>query len=147
MTLTTKQQGNLGEVAALKAFLQKGMKVSLPYGDNASYDLIVEDYNGRLLKIQVKSCDSRNADGVYRFSVTRKRINTQGNYKTSYTKNEVDLFLLYAVDIDELYLITYEEAGVSDISIRVTPPKKKGGTLPKMRDDFLFENRFLEIFK
>ena len=146
MTLTTKQQGNLGEVAALKALLQKGIKVSLPYGDNASYDLIAEDYSGKLLKIQVKSCDSQSRDGVYRFSISRKRINTQGNYQTSYSKNEVDLFILYAVDIDELYLLKYEETGSSDISIRVSPPKRRGGGVPRMREDYLFEKRFSEIF-
>lgn len=147
MKLTTKQQGNLGEAAAIKAFLQHGVKISLPYGDNASYDLIVEDNKGKLLKVQVKSCESINANGVYRFSIARKRINTQGNYQSSYSKNEVDLFVLYAVDIDELYLLTFEETGTSDISIRIAPPKRKGGGPIKMRKDYLFEKKFSEIFK
>lgn len=141
-----KQQGNLAEISALKEFLKYGLKVSLPYGDNSTYDLIVEDNSATLYKIQVKSSEQINKDGVYKFSTARKRINTQGNYTDSYKRNEVDYFVLYGVSLDELYILKFEEAGTNDTYIRVEPPKRKGGSTPKMREDYLLSKRINELF-
>lgn len=141
-----KQQGNLGEISALKEFLKYGFKVSLPFGDNTSYDLIVEDNSNTLYKIQVKSSEQINKDGVYKFSTSKKRINTQGNYTKSYEKNEVDYFVLYGVSLDELYILKFDEVGTNDTCIRVEPPKRKGETIPKMREDYLFSKRVNELF-
>ena len=141
-----KQQGNLGEISALKEFLKYGFKVSLPFGDNTSYDLIVEDNSNTLYKIQVKSSEQINKDGVYKFSTSKKRINTHGNYTESYKKNEVDYFVLYGVSLDELYILKFDEAGTNDTCIRVEPPKRKGGTIPKMREDYLLSKRINELF-
>lgn len=141
-----KQQGNLGEISALKEFLKYGFKVSLPFGDNTSYDLIVEDNSNTLYKIQVKSSEQINKDGVYKFSTSKKRINTQRNYTKVYEKNEVDYFVLYGVSLDELYILKFDEAGTNDTCIRVEPPKRKGGAIPKMREDYLFSKRVNELF-
>jgi len=51
--MNSKNKGNIGESQALAEFTKRGIQVSIPFGDNARYDLIA-DFNGKLNKIQVK---------------------------------------------------------------------------------------------
>ena len=48
--MNTKDKGNIGEAVILAEFMKKGISVSIPFGDNARYDLIAE-FNGKLNKI------------------------------------------------------------------------------------------------
>lgn len=43
--MNTKDKGNIGEAVILAEFMKKGIPVSIPFGDNARYDLIAE-FNG-----------------------------------------------------------------------------------------------------
>lgn len=52
--LSTKQIGNINEAKCLARFIELGYEVSIPYGDSAKYDLIV-DINGKLLRMQCKN--------------------------------------------------------------------------------------------
>lgn len=65
--MNTKQIGNIGEAKVLSKFVELGLPVYVPFGDNERADLIVE-FNGKLNKIQVKT--SINAkDGVMIFDL------------------------------------------------------------------------------
>lgn len=48
--MNTKTKGNIGEAVVLSEFVKRGTQVSIPFGDNARYDLIAE-FNGKLNKI------------------------------------------------------------------------------------------------
>ena len=48
--MNTKTKGNIGEAIILAEFVKRGIQVSIPFGDNARYDLIAE-FNGKLNKI------------------------------------------------------------------------------------------------
>lgn len=145
--LSPKAQGNLGEAAALKELLKHDLIVCPPYGDNAPYDYIVDNKHGSLFKVQVKS-SSQYENGAIEFKTGRDRLNTKGNYHVNYQQNDVDVFILYNVILDELYLISFTEAGSCGTSIRVDPPKRTGGSIKsKMRQDYLFEKRYKEVFK
>ena len=48
--MISKQKGNIGEAVILAEFTKRGVQVSIPFGDNARYDLIAE-FGGRLNKI------------------------------------------------------------------------------------------------
>lgn len=54
MILNSKQKGNLTELQCLAAFGQYGYTISIPYGDCARYDFIV-DINNKLYRIQCKT--------------------------------------------------------------------------------------------
>ena len=56
--MNSKEKGNIGEGLALAEFAKRGIQVSIPFGDNARYDLIAE-FNGKLNKIQVKYCNQQ----------------------------------------------------------------------------------------
>ena len=40
--LTTKQKGNITEIQCLLAFISQGYKVSIPYGEDCRYDLVLD---------------------------------------------------------------------------------------------------------
>ena len=64
MELTPKQKGNLTELQCLTAFIQQGCTVSIPYGDCARYDFLV-DINGIIIKVQCKTSHMSNTqDGI-----------------------------------------------------------------------------------
>ena len=79
MELTSKQKGNLTELQCLTAFYEQGCHVSLPYGENSRYDMIV-DVNGILLRVQVKtsSLKHKDDDTAFMFSCRSSHVNSQG---------------------------------------------------------------------
>lgn len=52
--MNNKRIGNIGEAKALAKFVELGIPVYIPFGDNESADLIAE-FNGKLNKIQCKT--------------------------------------------------------------------------------------------
>jgi hypothetical protein len=52
---TTNSIGNISEAAIITRFLQPGYVVLTPYGGNHRYDLVVENAEGKLWRIQCKS--------------------------------------------------------------------------------------------
>jgi hypothetical protein len=129
MELTSKEKGNLTELQCLMSFYELGHKVSIPYGENCRYDFIL-DVNGTLLKIQVKTSKFVSED-CFEFSARSTRVNANGNYSKSYTKEEIDYFATYYNG--KCYLIPVEECGSSK-KLRFDYPKngqKKGINLAK----------------
>lgn len=76
----TKEQGNIGLGEAIQYFTSKRMTVSLPLNDSQDYDLVVEDCDGNLKKVQVKTTKSKNG-GKY-FAVNLRVLG--GNSKKNY---------------------------------------------------------------
>ena len=56
--MNSKDKGNIGEAIILGEFVKRNIQVSIPFGDNARYDLVA-DFNGKLNKIQVKYCNQK----------------------------------------------------------------------------------------
>jgi hypothetical protein len=104
--------------------LEKGILVSKPVIE-ARYDLLL-DCHGTFYRAQVKY-----ADGTASKSANAVPLNLQkqcrGNGKTKvYTRDEVDVILVYVPKIDKVLWIGPEIFhGKSTIQIRLSPPKKK----------------------
>jgi hypothetical protein len=62
----TKTIGDRSEAQVLATLIDAGYHVAIPFGENHRYDFIVEDPNGRLLRIQVKT--GRLKNGAIRFN-------------------------------------------------------------------------------
>lgn len=52
--LSSSRQGDIGVASAIEYFVRKGLIVSIPFAEEADYDLIVDD-GVNLYKIQVKT--------------------------------------------------------------------------------------------
>ena len=120
MELNSKQKGNLTELQCLTSFYEQGCHVSLPYGENSRYDMIV-DVNGKLLKVQVKTASLRKEDeNAIEFSCRSTRVNSQGTISNKYTPDEIDYFATFCKGV--CYLIPVTECSVSK-TLRFAPPK------------------------
>lgn len=93
--------GELTEALWLTKFLTKGWIVSKPHGDNAPYDLIV-DNGERLITVQSRTGILRK--NHVKFNVRSVRINSSREYYYKYPER-VDYFAVYCYELDEYYWI------------------------------------------
>lgn len=117
LELTTKQKGNLTEVQCLAEFISKGLDVSIPYGDCARYDFII-DINNKLYRIQCKTA-TQLSEGVYTISCRSCKTRASGNSRRSYTEDEIDFFGTYING--KCYLIPVNETSSHSKTLRFVP--------------------------
>lgn len=119
MNLDSKQKGNLTELQCLAAFAQLGLTVSIPYGDHARYDFVI-DINNKLYKVQCKTA-SKQDEGVYSFSCRSTAANHSRAASRTYTEDEIDFFA--TIVNGQCYLIPVQETSSRSKVLRFVPPK------------------------
>jgi hypothetical protein len=127
--LTTKQKGNITEIETILAFTKLGYKVSIPYGEDCRYDLVV-DINNKLYRIQCKTSHAlTNPKDGFQFKSKSVVITTRGRKENTYSSDEIDYFA--TVYEGQCYLIPVSECG-STKTLRYHYPvngQKKGISL------------------
>ena len=137
--MTTKQLGNIGEAKTLSKFVEMGIPVYVPFGDNEKSDLISE-FNGKLNKIQVKTSE-KIKDSIITFSLVSSTMHRKDGVKHKYTKEEIDYFSLYNLEADMLLLVPIEILdGKCAISFKLEWSPSKNQYEALNWKDFLFEN-------
>jgi hypothetical protein len=111
--------GHRTEAAVLAEFVKRGYKVLLPFGVNQRYDLVLE-HDGRFLKAQCKT--GRLRRGVIRFSAVSTQSNTSETRRRGY-EGEVDLFVVYCPENQNVYVIPADEVPFTGMYLRVDPPR------------------------
>ena len=129
MELTTKQKGNITEMECILAFMKAGYKVSIPYGEDCKYDLVV-DINNKLYRIQCKTSHAlTNPEDGFKFKTKSVVITTHGVKENHYETNEIDYFAtMYE---GNCYLVPVGESN-NEITLRFRYPangQKKGISL------------------
>ena len=116
--MNTKQKGDITELSCILALKKHGIIVSIPYGEDARYDLIA-DIGGRLFKIQCKT--SSYKDGAIHFSCRSIHYNTKERYGVGYV-GEIDFFM---TEYDSVcYLIPIDDCKNSSVKcLRLEPSK------------------------
>ena len=107
--LNTKDKGNIGEAVILSEFVKRNIQVSIPFGDNARYDLIAE-FNNKLNKIQIKYCSEIIKTGSIVCKCASSTNHTTNKHYTTY-KNDVDYICCYLQPWDVSVIIPIEEIG------------------------------------
>ena len=107
--LTTKQKGNITEMECILAFMKAGYKVSIPYGEDCRYDLVIDIAN-RLYRIQCKTSHALdNPEDGFKFKTKSVVITTHGAKESRYTKQEIDYFA--TVYEGQCYLVPVDDCG------------------------------------
>lgn len=119
--MNTKSIGNIGEAKVLCKFVELGIPVYLPFGDNERADLIAE-FNGKLNKIQVKT-SLKAEDGKMKFDLISSTTHRKNGVKHVYTANEIDYFACYNIGRDKIFLIPVNDTANTSIFIRYERPK------------------------
>lgn len=94
---SSKQQGELAELAFLHRAAALGLIVMKPFGDSAPYDVVI-DNGSRLLKLQIKSAATPRR-GAYEINAARGRF-----VKTPYTRRDIHFLAAYLIPEDIWYI-------------------------------------------
>lgn len=112
--MTPKQRGESVEAIVLARILRLGYSVSLPFGNNQRYDMIVDD-GQKLTRSQCKT--GRLRDGTVVFNA----YSTSGGGPKKRYVDGIDEFLVYCFETDGYYRIPLSEVTTNEVRLRVDP--------------------------
>lgn len=136
--MNSKRIGNIGEAKVLAKFVEMGIPIYIPFGDDEKADLVAE-FNGKLNKIQVKtSIKSKNGCSI--FDLTSSTAHRTNGERRKYLNSEIDYFALYSLDRDKIYLMKVPDNPMSAITIRFEDTKSGMKSRVNYESDFLIEN-------
>jgi PD-(D/E)XK endonuclease len=115
----TKRVGDISELRVMCDLVEAGYLVSIPFGENHRYDLIIEK-DFVLSRVQVKT--GRLRKGVVLFNCYSSHTHRGGAATRMYT-GEVEFFGVYCPDTDCTYLLPLSEMPVQQGMLRVAPPR------------------------
>ena len=118
----TKRRGSQYEAAFVTQALKRGLDILEPYGDYMPYDLMVQNVDKRIQRVQVKGTSSqiKNKPGY-------KVIAASGNAtKTPINPDEVDVLAAYVEPEDVWYLIPVVKL-TGNVSVYLNPNSKVNG--------------------
>lgn len=138
----TQSIGNLNELKCISRFIELGYECSIPYGNGAKYDFIV-DVNGELLRIQCKSCSHPRKNGIVdnnaiQISTVSQTTNTKKTTKHTYSNQEIDYFATSYND--KIYIIPVDECSTNK-TLRFKAPLNNNPQYNKA-EDYEIEKRF-----
>ncbi|WP_128477360.1 group I intron-associated PD-(D/E)XK endonuclease [Halorussus pelagicus] len=114
-TENTKDRGDESEAKIIHELLSNGCSVSIPFGDNDKYDLIVDDGED-LYRIQCKTA-WKNKQNTIRFN-THSQTTQEGEYHEKTYYGEVDAFIVRYPEDETLYWIDIDEATKQKMELR-----------------------------
>jgi hypothetical protein len=115
-----KRVGDVSEVAVIAAFTKLGFRVSVPFGENHRYDLIVDD-GEKLSRVQVKTGRVRN--GVIIFNCCSTHGHRRTATKTRPYTGQIERLAMYCPDNEKVYVVPEPELCRSKIQLRLAPPR------------------------
>lgn len=140
----TQSIGNVNELQCLTAFVQLGYECSIPFGNGAKYDFIV-DVEGKLIRIQCKSSHYVNNKGIvdynaFSFSTCSQTTNTKKTVRHTYNSSQVDYFATYFNG--NVYVVPVDECSTNK-TLRLCPPSN-GNKSYNRAENYLLENLFTQ---
>jgi hypothetical protein len=106
--INSKKQGDVGMCYAIAYYSRLGWTVSIPITDSQDYDLLVENTDNNILKVQVKTSRYLTEGGTYQVSLKSCGGNKSGQTIKKMDKNYIDLVFVL-VDDGSCYFIPTEK--------------------------------------
>lgn len=106
--MNTKKQGTIGLGAAIQHYTRQLKVVSLPLNDSQDYDLIVENDDGTLAKVQVKTTNYKKKNSNYYCVELKSSGGNSGRILKTFDENVSDILVIVTLDGD-LYEIPRKE--------------------------------------
>lgn len=120
--MNPKRRGSQYEAAFVTQALKRGLDILEPYGDYMPYDVMVQNADGRIQRVQVKGTNSqiKNKPGF-------KILAASGNAtKTPINSDEVDVLAAYVEPEDTWYVIPVKKLK-GNVSVYLNPNTKLNG--------------------
>lgn len=136
--MNSKDKGNIGEAIILAEFVKRNIQVSIPFGDNARYDLIA-DFNGKLNKIQVKYSSEISPTGAASCHCASSTNHTTNKHYDTYD-GDVDFLCFYIASWDITAIVPIDDIkGQKSIKFRKDLPKNNQQREIKFISDYSFD--------
>lgn len=132
----TQAKGNITELQVIIKFISMGFECSVPYGNQAKYDLLVDLGQGEIIRIQVKKARWADRGKTIVFSCSSQTTNTKKTVRHNYTKEQVDYFATCWED--NVYLVPVDECSTQK-QLRVIPKENGTPNTVNMAEDYLVE--------
>jgi hypothetical protein len=120
-----KLAGDITEAVVLAEFIKAGFSVSLPFGENHRYDLVV-DTGGHLLRVQCKTaspCGWNGDKACIRFHAYSARFVSRKYQDREAYRDQADLFAAYAPSTGQVHVLAVDDVPETDVWLRVKPPR------------------------
>ncbi|USZ69374.1 group I intron-associated PD-(D/E)XK endonuclease [Halorussus salilacus] len=114
-SFNSKDKGDETEATVIQRLISNGYSVSIPFGDNDKYDLIVDDGN-RLYRVQCKTAWA-NKEETMRFN-THSQTTKDGEYHEKTYHGEIDAFLVRYPEDGTIYWVDVEDATEQKMELR-----------------------------
>ena len=117
-----KEIGDRSTLAAMLGLKAAGYAILVPFGENARYDLVIDDGEA-LARVQCKT--GRLRGGAIVFAVT----STYGHHRNPATarrtyNGEIDYFAVYCPETSGVYLVPIDDVCTrASAALRVTPAR------------------------
>jgi hypothetical protein len=104
----SKKQGDVGLGVAIGWFVKNDYPVSIPLTDSQDYDLVIEEPDGRLAKVQVKTTYHQSAYGIYKANLKVAGGNRSGTGKIKrFDPTKID-YLFVVTEVWDMFFIPAE---------------------------------------
>ena len=120
--MNLKRRGSQYEAAFATQALKRGLDILEPYGDYMPYDVMVQNADGRIQRVQVKGTGAR-IKGKPGYKIIAASGNTG---KTPLNPEEVDVLAAYVELEDTWYLIPIKKLK-GNVSVYLNPNTKRNG--------------------
>lgn len=137
--MNTKTKGDISQATILAEFIKREMYVSVPWGDIAPYDLIIDD-RCTLKKIQCKTGWITNS--CVRFSSTSVTTKNGRPVHKLYKKEDVDFYAVRCEENKKIYIVPFDDAKSGSCFLRLERPKNNQHHLVKMAEDYEIDKFF-----
>lgn len=120
--MNQKHRGAVSEQFVLAQLMELGLTVSVPVGDNAQYDVVI-DLDGKMIRGQIKTGIRRN--GALCYATRKTGSNTKRTISTDY-RGKADIFLIFDPTTKVVYVERVDTAPIGGQStLRIDVPSKK----------------------
>ena len=115
----TVRKGVITETKAILKLLELGYNVFTPHGDGSKCDLIIQDKDNNLFKVQCKTSRKNNfgTEIFNAYSTARTRSSEGTKKKVFYTEKDIDYFCTFDKE-NNMYLIPIEEIKTQECRIK-----------------------------
>ena len=138
-----KDVGDRTTLAVMLALVELGYGVSVPFGENTRYDLVVENGH-RLLRVQCKT--GRLYDGVIVFRTASSYAHHPNpKPRQRHYVGQVDAFAVYCPRTGDVYLIPIGDLPMEEATLRIDPPRNGQRKLVRFAADYEIANVRLAV--
>jgi len=115
--LKSVDKGDATEAIVIAELKKRGYTVLKPFGDNQRYDIVVEEDN-EFERIQIKTARTKEDGRKVLFNTCGNHSNTNGTTLKPYTKDDIDSFIAYITEKEDLIYVPVEETPKKAMTLR-----------------------------